>query len=176
MKTGPTTSGIPAFILKTQQLIKDAPKELIEWSSDGTAFVIKRPKQLEKECLHRYFKHSNFRSFDRQLNFYGFQKSTKFLWINGASVTTRCAEYRQRNFVRGRFDLMKNINRKTSAANRVREKTTDLKHDLGTLTSNADRLRSQVGELLKGDGIEPISRKHYMPLTLDELLEFIPLD
>ena len=83
MKTGPT-SDIPVFILKTQQLIEDAPKELIEWSSDGTAFVIKQSKTLEKEFLHRYFNHSNFRSFVRQLNFYGFQKSTRFLWINGA--------------------------------------------------------------------------------------------
>ena len=71
---------------------------------------------------------------------------------------------------------MKNINRKTSAANRVREKTTDLKDGLGTLASKVNKLSSRVSELLKSHGIEPITREYSVPLTLDEVIEFIPLD
>ena len=71
---------------------------------------------------------------------------------------------------------MKNINRKTSAANRVREKTTDLKHDLGTLASKVNKLSWRVNEMLKSHAIEPITREYSVPLTLDEVVEFIPLD
>ena len=162
-------SGIPLFILKTQQLIQDTPNELVEWTNDGTAFIIKRPKRLEKEFLHRYFNHNNSKSFVRQLSFYGFQKSNKFLWIDNTPLRTRCVEYRHRNFIRGRFDLMRNINRKTSAAaSKVAENTQDLKHDLAILMSKVDMLSSRVEcQLMPPSVADPFS------LTQEQLYEFI---
>lgn len=61
-------SSITPFISKTHDLIENASKELIEWTADGTGFVVKEPKRLEKEVLHKYFKHNNFSSFARQLD------------------------------------------------------------------------------------------------------------
>lgn len=45
--------------------------------SDGMAFEVKDPKKLEAEVLPKYFRHSRFQSFVRQLNFYNFKKTNK---------------------------------------------------------------------------------------------------
>jgi hypothetical protein len=44
---------------------------------DGSAFEVKDPKKLEAEVLPKYFRHSRFQSFVRQLNFYNFKKTNK---------------------------------------------------------------------------------------------------
>eukprot|EP00594_Rhizosolenia_setigera_P009306 CAMPEP_0178962274 /NCGR_PEP_ID=MMETSP0789-20121207/14258_1 /TAXON_ID=3005 /ORGANISM="Rhizosolenia setigera, Strain CCMP 1694" /LENGTH=370 /DNA_ID=CAMNT_0020646375 /DNA_START=463 /DNA_END=1572 /DNA_ORIENTATION=+ len=46
--------------------------EIIEWK-DGQIYV-HDPPRLAKEVLHKYFRHSNFSSFQRQLNYFGFRK------------------------------------------------------------------------------------------------------
>lgn len=51
-----------------------ANSHIIEWHPDGDAFIIHAPVQLSKEILVKYFRHSNFASFIRQLNLYGFKK------------------------------------------------------------------------------------------------------
>lgn len=64
---------------------------MIEWSQSGTSFIIKDPDMVAKELLPKYFKHSNFSSFVRQLNMYGFHKNKADLALN---------EFSHRNFRR----------------------------------------------------------------------------
>lgn len=45
----------------------------MSWVSQGT-FMITDSDELSKNVLRQYFKHSNFSSFIRQLNIYGFEK------------------------------------------------------------------------------------------------------
>ena len=47
---------------------------LIRWTVSGTSFVVPSSEKFGKELLPRFFKHSNFGSFVRQLNMYGFHK------------------------------------------------------------------------------------------------------
>lgn len=49
------------------------------WHNDGIGFVIRSIDKFTECILPAYFKHSNFASFIRQLNMYGFSKkrSTK---------------------------------------------------------------------------------------------------
>ena len=44
------------------------------WSPLGDTFVVKNVKIFASTILPQYFKHSNFSSFNRQLNLYGFRK------------------------------------------------------------------------------------------------------
>lgn len=47
---------------------------IISWSAEGRTFTVWQPDLLEVEHLPNTFKHSNFASFVRQLNNYGFRK------------------------------------------------------------------------------------------------------
>ncbi|ELP89491.1 heat stress transcription factor C-1, putative [Entamoeba invadens IP1] len=65
------------FIVKLYELVNDEKsKDLICWSHEQNrpGFVVLEPVQLAANVLPRFFKHSNFSSFVRQLNIYGFHK------------------------------------------------------------------------------------------------------
>ena len=63
------------FLQKTWNLVNDSSTDsVISWSPDGNSFVVWNSEQFSKEVLPTSFKHSNFSSFVRQLNIYGFKK------------------------------------------------------------------------------------------------------
>ena len=47
---------------------------ILDWNLDGVGFLILDPERFADTVLPAYFKHSNFPSFIRQLNMYGFSK------------------------------------------------------------------------------------------------------
>ena len=122
---------------------------MIEWSEDGTGFVVKQPKRLEKEFLHKYFKHSNFSSFARQLGFYGLRKSTKFVKMDSSILSKRCCEYRHKSFIRGRLGIMTEIQRKTYGS--TTNTTNEMKTKMESLASRVDELNNLVQKLLKDE-------------------------
>lgn len=63
------------FILKLAQIL-DNPEyhELISWTPCERAFVVHQPYEFSTHLLPKYFRHSNYGSFLRQLNFYSFIK------------------------------------------------------------------------------------------------------
>lgn len=145
MVYNPKPTLLRSFLAKTHDLIETAPTEIIEWTDDGEAFIVKAPKRLEKEILHKYFKHSNFRSFSRQLSLYHFQKSNQYMRLDASDVMVRCWEYRHENFKRGRMDLMTGIKRKGPA---VVEDKKELEHQLDILTARVNKLRAIVHMLV----------------------------
>ncbi|KAK4412939.1 Heat stress transcription factor B-3 [Sesamum alatum] len=71
----------PPFLLKTYMLVEEpATDEVISWNGDGTAFVVWQPAEFARDLLPTLFKHSNFSSFVRQLNTYGFRKVATNRW------------------------------------------------------------------------------------------------
>jgi heat shock transcription factor len=51
-----------------------ANDDVISWTANGRTFTVWKPDLLEEKYLPETFKHSNFASFVRQLNNYGFRK------------------------------------------------------------------------------------------------------
>ncbi|KAI9638631.1 uncharacterized protein MKK02DRAFT_22296 [Dioszegia hungarica] len=66
---------VPAFLTKLFSMVSDQDTNaLIYWSPKGDSFLIPHQEELAKKIFPRYFKHSNFQSFVRQLNMYAFHK------------------------------------------------------------------------------------------------------
>ncbi|KAL9232581.1 hypothetical protein vseg_007679 [Gypsophila vaccaria] len=96
------------FLLKTYMLVDDpATNDVVSWNEDGTAFVVWQPAEFARDLLPTLFKHSNFSSFVRQLNTYGFRKVTTIRW-----------EFRNDMFRRHKRELLVEINRRKKWRNR----------------------------------------------------------
>ena len=57
-------------------MLTDNNRDIIEWStySGNGRIEVHHPARLESEVLGRYFRHSKYSSFQRQLNYFGFRK------------------------------------------------------------------------------------------------------
>jgi hypothetical protein len=67
----------PAFLGKTYQIVDECSLEgkAAAWSADGKSFTVLDPNEFANKHIPKHFKHSNFSSFVRQMNFYGFLKT-----------------------------------------------------------------------------------------------------
>ncbi|KAH9619386.1 hypothetical protein KSS87_004233, partial [Heliosperma pusillum] len=67
--------GPPPFLKKTYEMVENPEiDDIISWGNNGVTFVVWDPHKLTTHLLPKYFKHTNFSSFVRQLNTYGFRK------------------------------------------------------------------------------------------------------
>lgn len=73
----PTTTKVPKFLRHLYTILNNEDKQIIAWSHDGSYFQIYHVQALEEQILGKYFKHTKFASFQRQLNTFGFRKWTK---------------------------------------------------------------------------------------------------
>lgn len=63
--------GPPPFLRKTYEMVEDPETDpVVSWSEARNSFIVWDSHQLAKNLLPKYFKHSNFSSFIRQLNTY----------------------------------------------------------------------------------------------------------
>ena len=112
--------------------------EIASWSDAGDTVLIYSPTQLEQHYLPQYFQHNKFPSFVRQLNLYGFKNVTKELTTGSSSSSVGGSHnsggsgsgtsgsglqaFRNPNFLRGRKDLVFNIQR-SKTGDRAQRKT-----------------------------------------------------
>ncbi|OQR91343.1 HSF-type DNA-binding [Thraustotheca clavata] len=147
------------FLKKTFDMISQSPEDIAEWGPDGTTFIVKDPKEFAATMLPKYFKHSNFSSFVRQLNFYGFRKSKKevLMVVMDTSDIKNSWEFYHEHFNRNKPQLMSKIKRKTnnseeehhspeqpSQVEDLRQQVSDLQSQLTQLTGTLSQLSSMI--------------------------------
>jgi osomolarity two-component system response regulator SKN7 len=62
----------PCKAFQVIQYYETHDPDVASWTHDGLYFLVKDTAAFSSSHLPRYFKHSNFESFIRQLNTYGF--------------------------------------------------------------------------------------------------------
>jgi hypothetical protein len=50
---------------------------IVSWQPHGRSFIVHQPELFVQQVMPRFFKQSKLRSFQRQLNLYGFSRLTK---------------------------------------------------------------------------------------------------
>lgn len=85
-------------------LKNDDHKNTVKWSDSGDSFVIVDMTHFSETVVPLYFGNTNFSSFIRQLNLYGFRK--------GDSQGKKVDEYKHDFFQKQRPDLLQALKRK----------------------------------------------------------------
>ncbi|GMI65878.1 heat shock transcription factor B3, HEAT SHOCK TRANSCRIPTION FACTOR B3 [Hibiscus trionum] len=134
----------PPFLLKTYMLVEDpATDHVISWNADGSGFVVWQPAEFARDLLPTLFKHSNFSSFVRQLNTYGFRK-----------VATNRWEFCNEMFRKGESELLCKIRRRKAWVNKQQSGTAteappecDESSGFNSLLDENKRLKKENGVL-----------------------------
>jgi hypothetical protein len=103
-----TRQRVPSFPVKLYRMLEEVQRQgnenMVSWHPDGRSFRVHNPKKFVEAVLPMHFKQTKYKSFQRQLNFYGFQR------VPSGPLE---GSYGHPNFVRGNEELCKDIKRLT---------------------------------------------------------------
>ena len=172
----------PAFILKLWTMVNDPLNEpYIQWTPDGESFKVLSKENFEKVVLPKYFKHSNYSSFVRQLNMYGWHKVQDI--TSGAMQSgDEIRQFKSPYFIRGKEDLLDNIVRNKSSkgsddedegdVGRILDELDVIKTSQMEIASDLNRIRSD-NQMLWRECYESRERHKKHAETFERIMRFL---
>lgn len=140
-----------AFARKLYEILSTESTSVISWNSAGTAFHVRDVYRFSEETLTKYYRHSKFSSFQRQLNLYSFRKIVKGPDAGG---------YAHPMFHRDRPDDLYHVRRSISGSARY-EPSAARAHDVSAASGAASSLAVRKGsgrvssKTLSGEWTQP---------------------
>ena len=144
---------IPVFIRKSYQMIDTCPPHIGGWSVSGDTFLVRDEDSFAHSIIPTFFRHNNFSSFVRQLNFYGFRKiksDTHGLRRNQGVNGQRIWEFHHDCFKRGAPHLMENIGRRKDASSHAAESSSEvqsLRREVSSLKSCLSAMERRIAQM-----------------------------
>lgn len=127
-------------------MIDRCDPSIATWSAAGDNFVVKNVEKFATDVLPLYFKHSNFSSFARQLNFYGFRKlRTDPILTSDVDPRTACyVRFYHEKFQKDRPELLHQIKRATKSDQQSKDDVDSLKHEVSKLRDCLSQMSSEM--------------------------------
>mmetsp|Transcript_13891 Transcript_13891/g.20266 ORF Transcript_13891/g.20266 Transcript_13891/m.20266 type:complete len:440 (-) Transcript_13891:527-1846(-) len=149
-KKSKKTVEVPMFLRKTYHMVNASNESIVCWSKDGNSFIIKDVDSFTSKIIPQFFNHKNFKSFVRQLNFYGFHK-VKTDRIRKDTTLDRLESkhwrFRHTNFRKGRPDLLEEIQKSKHNAVASQEDVDSLKDEVRELKNCIAIMAANIGRL-----------------------------
>jgi len=142
IKTEDGVDDLPLFLRKAFVMMSQCPPEIGGWSVGGDSVVIKDVKQFSDKIIPTAYKHNNFSSFVRQLNFYGFRKVKSELLEQSSWW-----EFKHPLFLRDQPHLLSEIKRSIHYETPSGQEVNDLKSQVGSLNDKIELLNDQIEAL-----------------------------
>lgn len=116
-------------------MIDRCDSSIATWSPSGDNFVVKNVEKFASTVLPMYFKHSNFSSFARQLNFYGFRKlkAEPILTADFDARTACYVRFYHEKFQKDRPELLGQIKRATKSDQQSKDDVESLKIEISKM-------------------------------------------
>jgi hypothetical protein len=109
--TNSAQSGNALFPWKLQEMLTEVAAQgrcdIVSWLPDGKAFKVHKVSTFVSEILPSYFKQTKYKSFQRQLNLWGFERLT--------SLGTEKGAYCHIHFLRDQPSLCRRLTRQRAA-------------------------------------------------------------
>lgn len=122
------------------------------WSEKGDMFIIKDADIFASTIIPKFFKHSNFSSFVRQLNFYGFRKvRTEAIFFDKTSVRSQVEakfwRFQHEKFLRGKPELLVQMRKDFSKPANNNKEVETLKDQVSALQQKLSTMESSITQL-----------------------------
>lgn len=131
-------------------MIDRCDPEIATWSPTGDNFVVKNVDKFASSVLPLYFKHSNFSSFARQLNFYGFRKlRSDPILTNDVDPRTACyVRFYHEKFQKNRPEFLHQIKRATKSDQQSKDDVDGLKSEVWKLRECVQTMSAEMDRKL----------------------------